>query len=111
MVSAKIRVQIGKTWIEVDANSVKEAIQGLSEYTEVFSQGECGLCQSHEVAPMHREAQGFSFYEMTCLSCGARLSFGQTREGGRLFPKRKDKDGNPIGNWGWHKFQKDDGHF
>ncbi len=105
MTNAKVRVQIGKTWIEIDASSVKEAIIGLAEYSEVFSQAECGLCQSHEIAPMHRSAQGYDFYEMGCLSCGAKLGFGQTREGGRLFPKRKDQDGNVIGVNGWHKYQ------
>jgi len=29
-----------------------------------------------------RLPQGFTYYELACLSCGARLPLGQTKEGG-----------------------------
>ena len=109
MTNAKVRVQVGKAWIEVDANGVKEAIQALSEYSEVFQELTCGLCQGNNVVPNHRQAKGYDFYEMRCLTCGARLSFGQTKEGGRLFPKRNDKDGNEIGARGWHQWESTQG--
>lgn len=98
-------MQVGRAWIEVESGGVKDAIQGLSEYAEVFAETVCGLCKSDQVAPSHRTAQGYDFYEMACLGCGAKLSFGQTREGGRLFAKRKDKDGREIGKNGWHQWQ------
>lgn len=103
--SAKVRYPIGRAWIEVDAVSVKESIKALSEYAEVFGQTHCGLCQSDQVWPVHRVAKGYDFFEMKCAACGASLSFGQTREGERLFPKRRDQDGHEIGKNGWHQYQ------
>ena len=103
--SAKVRMQIGKVWLETDSMSAKDAISALSEYAEVFSQTTCGECQSDNVRPSHRQAQGYDFYEMLCLACGARLQFGQRRDGGCLFPKRKDTDGNWLPNGGWSKYQ------
>ena len=102
---AKVRLKVGEAWVEVDAVSVKDAIQEISDYVEVFGEGTCGLCQSPEIVPRHRRHQDFDFYEMACLACGATLSYGQTKEGGRLFPKRKDRDGNEIGKQGWHQYQ------
>ena len=72
---------------------------------EVFRETTCGLCGSEQVAPSHRVAKGYDFYSMDCLGCGATLSFGQTREGERLFPKRRDKEGNEVGKSGWHQYQ------
>ena len=108
MTKAKVRVQAGKAWIEVEASNVKEAMQGIGEYAEVFKEDTCQCCQSTNVIPIHRNAQGYDFYEMVCCDCGAKLSYGQTREGGRLFPKRSDKDGNYLPNMGWHKYSGGD---
>ena len=103
--STKVRMQIGKTWLEVDSESAKEAVRELSEYAEVFSETKCGECGSQDVRPTFRQAKGYDFYEMTCLACGAKLGFGQTKDGNRLFPKRKDQDGGPIGKDGWHRYE------
>ena len=90
MSSAKVRTKIGETWIEVDCMSVKDAVQAISEYAEFFAEGECGLCKSRAVSPGHRRTkEGWNYYSMECLDCGARLDFGQTQEGERLFPKRR----------------------
>ena len=106
MGTAKVRMQVGKVWVEVDAMSVKEAFQALSDYAEPFRETTCGLCQGTDVVPNFRESkEGYAFYEMQCSSCGARLEFGQTKEGGRLFPRRKDKEGNPLGSNGWYQWQ------
>ncbi len=43
--------------------------------------------------------QSYTYYALLCQACGASLSFGQTREGERLFPKR-DK-----GTRGWEIYQ------
>ena len=102
---ARIKYPVGRAWIEVEAQSVKDAMRDLSEYAEVFGETVCGVCQSDKVCPAHRVAKGYDFYEMECLSCGAKLSFSQTREGERLFPKRKDKDGYEIGKAGWFQYQ------
>mgnify|MGYP001348781510 CR=1 FL=1 len=100
-----VRFPIGKALITVDAKTVKDAIKEFSEYAEEFIEMICGACESTEVVPLHRLSKGYEFYEMHCMACGAALSFGQTKEGERLFPKRKDKDGNAYENDGWRKYQ------
>lgn len=100
-----VRYPVGRIWLEVEAESVKEAIRDLSEFVEVFGESTCGACGSDQVQPRHRSAKGYDFYEIACLSCRATLSFGQTREGGRLFAKRRDQDGREIGQNGWYVYQ------
>ena len=103
--STSIRYPVGRAWITVECQSVKEGVRALSEYAEFFGENQCGLCQSEQVRPVHRVAKGYDFYEMECCACGAQLSFGQTKEGERLFAKTRDKDGNEIGKFGWHQYQ------
>jgi hypothetical protein len=100
-----IRYPIGDVVITIECQGVKEAIKSLSDYAEVFGETTCGMCKSEHVVPSHRFTKGYDFYEMVCISCGAKLSFGQTKEGDRLFPKRSDRDGNEIGTNGWHQYQ------
>ena len=107
--TTSVRYPIGKGWITVEGESVKDAIRDLSDYSEVFNETTCGICQSDQIRPSHRSAKGYDFYEMVCCSCGAKLSFGQTREGEKLFPKRKDQDGYEIGKNGWHQYQATQG--
>ena len=103
----KVRMQVGgKTWLEVEVGSVKDALKELSDYAEVFSETTCGSCGSQEVRPLVRTARGYEFYEVACLACNAKLSFGQTREGDKLFPKRRDQNGDEIGKNGWHQYEK-----
>jgi translation initiation factor 2 beta subunit (eIF-2beta)/eIF-5 len=100
-----IRYPVGDAIVTIQCQTVKEAIKELSEYGVVFGESKCEMCQSEQVIPTYKLAKGYDFYEMTCTDCGASLSFGQTKEGERLFPKRKDKDGNAIGKFGWHQYQ------
>lgn len=85
--SAKIRVQYGKVWIEIDAESPKSAITQLSDYTEVFVGHVCGLCESTEIAWSHREHGGHDYYSVKCVACGAERNFGQHKNGRTLFAK------------------------
>jgi len=85
-----------KLWLEVEANSVTEAIEIISGYATVFSITKCGKCGSERVRPEHRVASGYNFYNIRCDECGAQFDFGQHKEGGTLFPKR-DK--------GWYVYQ------
>lgn len=117
MPNAKVRMQVGKVWVEVDAMSAKEAIEALSEYGEVFVNGQCGICKCEDVLPRHRRVQAsgktYDFHEMVCMSCGAKLSFGQTLADHKLFPRRRDEKGNELGHDGWYQYQatQPDGDF
>ena len=98
--TVSIRFPLGKAWLTVEGESAKDAMKAISDYADVFAESVCGACQSTELLPSHRTAKGYDFYEMVCLACGARLSFGQLKEGNRLFPKRRDQNGNEIGKEG-----------
>jgi hypothetical protein len=102
----KVRFKSDKVEIEVDGKDTKDCFSQLSGAVEVFSASECGACESQRVIPSVRENQGNHFYEMRCLDCGAALSYGQRRQDGSLFPRRKTKDGDPIENGGWAKFRR-----
>ena len=93
--------------LEVEVGSLKEALACLSEFGGVIGQSVCGACGSDRVRYVVREAQSYTFYECACCDCSARLSFGQTKDG-RLYPRRKDKDGNWLPNNGWVKFERSD---
>lgn len=84
--------------LEATCGEVKDAFKVLSSFA-VLGNNSCGKCKSTNVHPDHRVAQGIDFYEMRCVDCGARLSFGQHKVGGTLFPKT-DK--------GWHHYQQGD---
>ena len=104
--SMRIRYQVGKAWLDVEAESVKEALKDISEFSEIFGETVCAACGRDNAQPRHRVAKGYDFYEVACLSCGAVLSFGQAKEGGRLFPKRRDTDGSQLENNGWYIYRR-----
>jgi hypothetical protein len=79
----------------------KEVFVELAAAAEVFGQNVCGSCGSEHTAPVVRDVDGVTYYEMKCHSCGCTLGFGQTKVGGRLFPRRKDKTGDWLPNRGW----------
>jgi len=98
--------------ISVDAEGVKPAIQALSPFMEVFGEDECVRCGCRTIRFEHRKKDDYNYYSAVCCGdkCGAKLDFGQKREGGTLYPKRKDKDGNWLPNRGWLKWgEKADG--
>ncbi len=105
--SAKVRIMVGKAWVEVDAASPKEAIKAISPYYEIFGERTCGCCGSEDIGVNHRTAQSYDYYSVKCYACGASLGFGQHQEGGTLFPKRKTEDGEwDTARRGWYKWQE-----
>ena len=101
----KIRHKTDRVEIEVEGGDVKDCFVELANAVEVFSNSTCGACDSHNTAPSVREKEGNVYHEMRCLDCGAALSFGQTRVGNRLYPRRKGKDGSFLSGNGWVKWQ------
>lgn len=104
----KVQLKVGpKAIVEAEGESVKKVFEQIARLAEVFVHAsKCGACQSENVTPQVRENSGYTFYEITCLDCRARLTFGQTKEGHALFPQRKDKAGNWLDNNGWVKFER-----
>ena len=69
--------------VEADGSTVKEVFERLAVLAPVLAHADrCGLCGGTRVVPNMRLPQGFTYYELACLSCGARLPLGQTKEGG-----------------------------
>lgn len=79
----------GRLKLQFDCQGVKELVQRSSQITEIFEAADkCGLCESRNISPTHREYEGNSYYSITCHDCGAYLSLGQHKTGGTLFVKR-----------------------
>jgi hypothetical protein len=108
----KIKHRTDRMEIEVEGGDVKDCFIELANAVEVFSQSVCQACESPDTMPRVREKDGNSYFEVFCNSCNAALSFGQTRVGNRLYPRRKGKDGSYLPHHGWVKWQpKQDASF
>ena len=95
----------GRFEVEVEGKDTKDCFSQIASTTEVFGQTVCGACDSTRTIPLVREHDGNTFYEMRCQDCGAALAFGQKKQDGSLFPKRKGKDGSYLEGNGWMKWQ------
>lgn len=103
---AHYRAFHGRLIIEIEGTTVKDLFAQIGPIAEVLdADAACGKCSSPNIYPRAREAQGYDFYELVCSDCGAKLSFGQFKDGSGLFPKRNDKEGAPLDFRGWHIYK------
>tara|TARA_R110000824_G_C15101538_1_gene666328 strand:- start:531 stop:860 length:330 start_codon:yes stop_codon:yes gene_type:complete len=100
----KLIHSIGRTTVEFESDTVKDAFAQLSTFQEVFGEDKCGKCGSDNLRFVVRENDGNSYYEIRCQDCGAKLSFGANKVGGGLFPRRKDAEGGWLPDKGWQKW-------
>jgi hypothetical protein len=113
----KVRIRYGNVELEGEGDTQKVVFSQLAAMTEVFREENCGCCNNQNTIftvrrvpdPKSKGKKEFEYYEKRCLTknCGARLAYGQHNEGGSLFPKRKDEDGNYLPNRGWVKYEKE----
>lgn len=104
----------GRIVFEVNGETPKAVFEQIAGVQELFeAEPVCGACRSSEgkgiryqVRHAEKDGRQFKYYELRCLQCFARFQFGQASEGGGLFPKRKDKDGKPLPNRGWEKYER-----
>jgi hypothetical protein len=104
---AHYKTRSGQLVFEVTAEDPKGLFAQIADLQEVFeAEVVCGLCKGTDIRLNHRKSEDFHFYELLCLAagCHARFAFGQAKQGGRLFPKRKDEAGNWLPNNGWAKY-------
>lgn len=106
----KVQWVMGKTILEATGETSKEVFESLAGAAEIFGHSQCGACGSNDIAPVTRTNSGYKFYQLKCGQCAAELNFGQRREDGDLYPRRKDGDGNYIENNGWAKWAPKGGY-
>lgn len=103
---AHYRTASGHLTFEVEGGSPKDLFENIANLQSVFEAEErCGLCDSPAIRFRVREAAGNKYYELFCVDCRARFSFGQHRQGGGLFPKRRDEAGNLLPSRGWARWE------
>lgn len=101
----------GRVEITAQGATHKSVFQELANMQEVFEEPCCKVCGNEDIRFVVRhvmvEKKKYEYYELHCndFKCKARLAFGQNLEGGSLFPKRKDEDGNYLQNGGWSKWE------
>ena len=100
----------GRIKVVFEGKSLKDVFGQLAEFCEVM-ENPCtvGSKSSDKVVPRVREVDGNAYYELVCVDTdkdlrGKTLSFGQHKQGGTLFPKRKDDAGGFLPDNGWHKW-------
>ena len=104
---AHYRTKNGRITFEVEGSLVKDIFERVAALQDIFdAEEECGMCGSASIRMVFRETDGNRYYELKCLDCGAAFAFGQRRQGGDLFPRRRDKDGNVLPDNGWSKWDR-----
>lgn len=96
----------GRMSLEAIGDTHRDLFKQLSSLQEVFENTTCGACNSNNVRFVVRSVDNNDFYELHCQQkqCRARLTFGQHKKNGSLFPKRKDEEGKWLENNGWLKW-------
>ena len=97
----------GRLSVELDAETQTDLFEQLAYFQEVFGETGCGKCGSENLRFQVRSVEDNLYYELRCLDCGAKLAFGAMKKGGRLFPRRKNKDGEWLPDRGWVKWNKE----
>ena len=97
----KLTYRAAHMLFEFEADTAKELFRSLAEVQSIFEADKsCGRCNSPNLQFRVRNTEEGEYYELVCLDCFSTLCFGQPRKGS-LWPKRKDKEGNVLGNRGW----------
>ncbi len=97
----------GKMTFEIEGETQRALFAGIAQVQEVFEADfECGCCGNEAIRFLVRSVNDNEFFELECIQCRARLSFGQHKKGGTLFAKRLDDQHNPLPDYGWRVYQK-----
>lgn len=103
----KYKSSNGQFEVEFDVQTNKQLFEEVAAFQEVFEQNKKGGKNYRFVV---RKVGKNKYYELLCLDDNLKLGFGLMEENpDQMFPRRKNhKTGEPIGDWGWHKFEKED---
>lgn len=92
----RVKLKVSPTVIvEAEGKTQAEVFEQLAGLQETFSVDQCDKCKGKEGRGLRfvtREVDGNKFFELHCQDwkCRAKLSFGQSKEGGALYPRRKE---------------------
>ena len=89
--------------VEIESETESQLWKDLASLQEVFGESKCGKCGCEDLKMIVRTVDENEYFELRCTKCFARLSYGQHKKGGGLFPKRKDGENNYLPNGGWVK--------
>jgi hypothetical protein len=104
---AHYRTRNNRITFEVEGPLIKDLFESISKLQDIFeAEDECGCCGGGAIRMVCRTADSNKYYELKCTDCSAQFSFGQLRQGGDLFPRRRDKAGNCLPDHGWTKYDK-----
>jgi len=111
---AQYTTRNGRYTFEVEADTHVDLFKQLAEIQEVYEGLTCTYNgkSSDDVILRVRSVEDNDFLEAVCISSdkdlrNARLSFGQNKKGGGIFPKRKNDDDSYNKNNGWKKWNPD----
>jgi hypothetical protein len=107
MPNFKVSQRTGNVTYQAEAESIKDIFKQLSMLSEIFVQ-ECGCCHNDEVVFKVRVVEDNEYYECVCTNpkCRAKLSYGQHKKGGTLFPKVAEGKGENrkwLEDGGWSR--------
>lgn len=117
------RVNLGNGVVVVgDGTNPADVFQQIASMSEAFGENECGKCKGKNLRFAVRTVQdgkkSYTYYEMRCQDCRAKLAMGQGDDG-VLYPNRfqKDEDGNYVlnekgfkafkGSNGWTRYNRE----
>jgi hypothetical protein len=106
---AHYRTRTGRMSFEIEGETQRALFQGIANVQEVFeSDSTCGACGSDNFRFIVRTVEDNDFFELECQNseCRARLSFGQHKKGGTLFPRRHDEQRKVLPFRGWKVYQR-----
>lgn len=106
----KVEQSVGNTRLFIEGDSVEDVFRQIAKASEIFGAADkCGACGKGNVRFVVRDVadgkKSYEFFELWCLDCRARLSFGKLSDGSGLFPKRKNEDGSWKDNGGWEVYK------
>lgn len=106
-----VKTADGKIEATLSGETQQDIFKELHAFQEIFEINTCGKCMKKNLRYVVRQdKEENEYFELQCKDCKAKFEFGSMKKPkGRLFPKRKDKDGNWKPNHGWTKWDKDKG--